>query len=310
MTCERNKNIKKRRKKMRSAASSAETTAWTPLIDDSSFSSYGPSTLDKCRSFCRRRKYLLCCAPSSLLVAFLIGVVVYLAHNGAFDHVTRDVRIVNGTVTEPNSHLKFPVNLPKTIDGQDRPQRLTGVFLKVKHVAEIDASMHVFVYGGYVDREEGRRFLASYKNGAPDAHRYPDKYAKLVDTISSGMITYTAEYRMVISTPGNQMHDHWLADLVATWKSLDATPERIEMLKKCFSDWFLNRGFHNHDVVIVEVSSRTQHTSGLYNAERLAPCTDPLFGRGFIIHEFVEDENLIVDLLPTLWNKEYDKEFY
>ena len=120
-------------------------------------------------------------------------------------------------------------------------------------------------------------------------------------------MTFTFEYRMVMSPPGTHMHDGWLQDLVSLWQQYQLPQEEIANLKRCFSDWFLNRGFHNKDDIFIEISSRTKQTRAQVNGVPLkSVCTDPMFGRAVITHEFVENGVLAGDLLPTLWNTEYD----
>jgi len=256
---------------------------------------------------CYKTKKFYFISIPCFLITLLAGMGTgYLIENGAFDKVTRDVRIVNGTVTEPNTHLVYKLNLPATLDGSRRPQRLIGLFLKVKHVPEIEANVHVFCLGIYVDRSEGRRELIKYKNGPPHSHRDPKGFEKFMQVISNGKVTFSGEYRMVMTTPGNYMHDRWLSGLVDVWKQYDIPPQRMESLKNCFSDWFLKRGFKNHDTVFMEFSSRTHFTQPKYNEEKLPACQDPLFGKAFVMHEFLENGEIVVDLLPTLWNSEYD----
>jgi len=214
---------------------------------------------------------------------------------------------VNGTVTEPNTKLSFPVNRLTTLDGQNRVQRLIAVFLKTKHVPEIDASLHVFVEAIYVDRADARRELAKYRKGAPHAHQDDVNFAQFVDVVANGKMTVTIEYVMVMTTPGTQMHDHWIGSLVDLWQSWGATGDRLTSLKKCFSDWFLHTGFHNHDDIFIEFNSKSHFTKAIDNGKALEPtCTDAMFGRAIVEHEYFENGNLAADLLPTLWNTEYD----
>jgi len=238
------------------------------------------------------------------------GVFGYFAHNGAFSHLTRDVRIVNGSVVEPNSHQSFPVNRQTLLDGAPRVQRLIGVYLKTKHVPELDATLRLFAFAFYVDRQEGRKELAKYRSGTPHVHQDSESFAAFIDAMTTGRLTVTGEYRMVMSPPGNQMHDHWLAELVKIWISYKLPEERIASLKQCFSSWFLRGGFHTHDDFLLEFSSKSHQTQLQFNKKLEEPCMDPMFGKAFITHEFLENGNFPSDLLPTLWNTEYDDEVY
>jgi len=293
---------------MISARSDDSLQSYTPLINGSEAPSN--SWLTSCQRGSVRRRQVLIGVPCIIIVMLACGVLGYFAMNGAFSKVTRDVRIVNGTVIEPNTKISFPVNRAVTMEGQQRVQRLIGVFLKTKHVPEIDASLHVFVEAAYVDRADGRRELAKYKRGAPHAHQDVREFNQFVDVVANGKITVTYEYVMVMTTPGTQMHDHWLANLVELWTNWGATADRVAALKKCFSDWFLLCGFHNHDDIYVEYNSKTRATRAMDNGKPLPPpCADPLYGRAIVSHEFYENGNLVADLLPTLWNTEYDSEF-
>lgn len=236
------------------------------------------------------------------------AVLGYFVNNGAFHHIVRDVRIINGSVIEPNTGIAVPVNRMHMLDGTPRPQRLIGVFLKTKHVPEIEATLHLFVLACYVDRQEGRMDLGRYRSGVPHPHQNDKEFNQFVDVIGSGKVTFTGEYRMVMSPPGTLMHDHWVSDLITIWRSFGLPEERVQALKGCFSDWFLRRGFHTKDDYFLEYNSRTKQTRPEANGESLHPqtCTDPMFGRAFIMHEFRENGNLPGDLLPTLWNTEYD----
>ena len=257
-----------------------------------------------------RRRQICIGVPCILFVMLTCGVFGYFVSNGAFSKVTRDVRIVNGTVIEPNTKIPFPVNRAVTLDGEHRVQRLIGVFLKTKHVPEIDATMHVFVEAAYVDRAEGRLELARYRNGVPHMNQEDKAFKEFVDMIANGKTTVTYEYVMVMATPGTQMHDHWLDSLVDLWKGWNAPPERIVTLKSCFSAWFLHQGFHNHDEIFIEFNSRNKVSRCVDNGKPLnPPCNDPMFGRAIVTHELYENGNLVADLLPTLWNTEYDNDF-
>ena len=289
------------------ATSDESLVSYSPLLGD---------PVNSNQSFCSQRlsnlkkKHLILGTISLTLLIIISAVLGYFIENGAFSHVSRDVRIVNGTVVEPNTKIAFPVNRPSTMDGTPRVQRLIGLFLKTKHVPQLDASLRLFVLAVYVDRLDGRRELVQYKNGAPHAHQETSQFEQFLKTISSGRVTVTAEYRMVMSPPGTQMHDHWLSDLVDLWKSYGATPERISTLKQCFSNWFLHHGFHNHDDIFIEYNSKSKATRATINGDdSLKPCADPFFGRAFVSHEFLENGNLAADLLPTLWNTEYDNSF-
>lgn len=249
-----------------------------------------------------------------LLVAIVLGCgLVYLAMNGAFDSVVRDVRIVDGNVIEPNTKLSFPLNkATMAVSGQERPQRLIGVFLKVRHVPELQASVHVFVLALYVDLKDGRRELSPFRGtrGVPDAHQSPREFQNFVDVMSSGRMSITGEYRMVMTTPGSRMMDSWLGSLVDLWTSYGLEQARIDKLRQCFIGWFARRGFKNHDVDILEWNNNNNNnrhpphaTWAQSNEQVLKPvCADPMFGRAFISHELIENGNLAVDLLPTLWN--------
>jgi hypothetical protein len=293
------------------------TSSWSPLLSQESSESFSfpmdensqyPTTRRCCHSQQRQRRWLIG-LPCFLLFAVVATALGYLTSNGAFSKVTRDVRIVNGTVIEPNSHLAFVLNRRQMLDGTPRVQRLIGVFLKVKHVAEIDATLRVFALALYVDREDGRKELTKYKNGCPHQHQDEKNFERFVNLISNGKVGVTGEYRMVMSTPGTQMYDHWLKDLIVLWeKDYALPPERVEACRQCFYAWFHN-GFHNHDDFFLEYNSRTKFTKAYENGKHVPPaCQDPMFGRAFIAHEFLENGQLAADLLPTLWNTEYDDE--
>jgi hypothetical protein len=180
----------------------------TPLNDGSQLLS-----LDIQKPWVRKLKFaglgcfiLFCC--------ILLGGFAFLAHDGAFKKLTRDVRIVNGSVTEPNTHLSFPLNRPHLIDGTGGPQRLIGLFLKAKKVPGTEMTLHVFDLTLYVDREQGRKYLLKYKKGAPHAHNNRDSFLKFVDLIAGGQISFTGQYTMVMTAPGSHMHDEWKGKVI------------------------------------------------------------------------------------------------
>lgn len=271
---------------------------------DSTFSPLLAAPPRRVPVFTRPRLLSLGC----VLLLLVALVPAYLYKIGAFSHVSRDVRIVNGTVREPNTGHVFRVNLDVGLDSEFRPLRLVGVFLKTKHVPEIEATLRVFTLGVYVDRQQARRVLGRYKEGPPSV-KSKEEFARFVKVMSGGQVGVMAEYRLVMTVPGTQMLDHWIADLIAIWRAKLLEDKHVEALKNAFEGWFKDRGFHNHDVVKLEFSSRNLATYGLANKEKLTTCPDPEMGYAFVQHEFRENGDLFVDLLPTLWNEEYDDEF-
>jgi hypothetical protein len=252
------------------------------------------------------RRLIFIGVPCFLLLTTLLALLGYFVNNGAFSKVSRDVRIVNGTVTEPNTRMVFPVNRP-TVGADGKVERLIGLLLKTRHIPQLEATLHIFALAIYVDRADARRELVRFKDGVPHPHQDSKQFQQFLNVISTEKITFTFEYRMVMSPPGTHMHDGWLQDLVSLWQQYQLPQERIATLKRCFSDWFLNRGFHNKDDIFIEISSRTKQTRAQVNGVPLkSVCTDPMFGRAIITHEFVENGVLAGDLLPTLWNTEYD----
>ena len=104
------------------------------------------------------------------------------------------------------------------------------------------------------------------------------------------------------------MYDHWSSDLERIWlERFELPASRVKGLTTCFSDWFKKRGFHNHDDIYIEYSSKTQHTSVSFNHQVLDKvCDDEYFGRGMMVEDFFKDKDNLVDLLPTLWTTQYD----
>jgi hypothetical protein len=82
----------------------------------------------------------------------------------------------------------------------------------------------------------------------------------------------------------------------------------VQNLAGCFDTWFKKRGFKNKDMDFLEFNSKTKFTTAQSNDKKLGSCKDPLFGKAIVTHEFLENGQLVADLLPTLWNKEYDDE--
>ncbi|KAH9251030.1 hypothetical protein BASA81_011090 [Batrachochytrium salamandrivorans] len=253
-------------------------------------------------------KYVGCLVLGVVLLV-LISASIYLVNHGAFSKVRRDVRIVNGSVVEPNTKLVFPLHREVSLQNLPGPERLVGLFLKTKYVPEIHATMRVFALALYVDRTEGRQGLAQYeRDGCPNPKTSPAKFASFYQLLGAGKVTVTLEYRMVMSPPGGRMFDRWLADLIDLWLGYGANGARMAALEKCFTGWFKKVSFKNGDDDLIQVTSKSKVTYAKHNGQLLEPCKDAWFGRAIIEHEFLENGNLLCDLLPTLWNKEYDQD--
>lgn len=236
-------------------------------------------------------------------------ILIYLAKTGAFKTVDRDVRIANGTVIEPNTKMVFPLHRATTLLGLPGPERIVGLLLKTKHVSQIHATLKVFVLGVYLDRTEARKVLLAYESrGCPKQAEQPEAFAQFVDLLSSAQVTVTFEYRMIMSPPGSTMYDAWLKDLVLLWESYGVDSQRMGELKQCFAGWYKTSKFKTNDVNLIQVTSKTKVTQATHNGNKLKPCKDALFGKAIITHELLENGQLLLDLLPTLWNKEYDME--
>lgn len=253
-------------------------------------------------------KYLGCLVLGLVLLV-LVGASAYLIQHGAFSKVRRDVRIVNGSVVEPNTKLSFPLHRHASLQGLPGPERLVGLLLKTKYVPEIHATMRVFALALYVDRTEGRQGLAQYeREGCPNPKSSPAKFATFYQLLSGGKVTVTFEYRMVMSPPGGRMFDRWLGSLTDLWLGYGASGARMAALEKCFAGWFKKVSFKSGDDDLIQITSKSRVTYATHNGQLLEPCKDAWFGRAIVEHEFLENGNLLCDLLPTLWNKDYDHE--
>jgi len=279
---------------------------YEPLLDQPSDAQAPNNNYGRNRGYSRRTK-LLVTVPCLVLLMLGASALGFLYRMGAFSHISRDVQIVNGTVTEPNTKLVFPVNRAITIDGQRRVQRLVGLFLKGKYVPQVDMTIRVFVLATYVDRKDARRIMGKFKNGAPSANNDKNAFGELIDVMSSGKFSITTEYRMVMTPPGTNMQDRWLGDLETLWKSYQVTEDNFKKLKSCFTTWFKQRGFQNKDNLFLEMSAKSETTKAINNGVTLSPiCADRLFAKAVVTHELLENGELAVNLLPTLWNTEYD----
>lgn len=76
--------------------------------------------------------------------------------------------------TVHHSHV-YPLKLKHELDPAPviKNMRLCGMFLKVKHVPEIEANIHVFTYAMYVNLEQARKYLKKWKNGVPSKSNDP-----------------------------------------------------------------------------------------------------------------------------------------
>lgn len=271
-------------------------------IDDEESQTRTPA--DKCR-WMRLFGVVVC----GILLLLILATVGFLYETGAFSKVVRDVRIVNGSVVEPNTHVVFPLERRTTLDGRAGPQRIVGTMMKVRHIPELHASLRIFALAMYVHREQARRVLKQFKSrGCPPEHEQPEAFARFRDLVASGEISVTFEYHMVFSSPGQYMQNDWLAELVDEWEHRGLESSRIEKLKQCFETWWTQRGFRKGDIDIVEFHSTSKNTMAESNGRILEPaCADEEFGRGFITQQFFEQGgSFLTNLFPTLWNTEYD----
>lgn len=251
------------------------------------------------------RTRIACFMVSALVAMFLLVTLAYLAETGAFSKIDRDVRIVNGTVMEPNTHAIFPLQRPTTLLGQPGPERLAGVLLEA--VTKAHVSIKIFTMAFYVDRTEARKVLAKYrKSGVPDAKKDPVEFAEFIDVMSRGDFTFMVENRMLLTTPGTQFQDG-LADAVEVfWKQTNSAAEVKEM-RSCLLAWFGGKQMHNGETYMYEYSTKTHAMRKSVNG-KLAPneCKMPGFAQGYMKMQLTQYGNTFVNLMETLWNQEYD----
>lgn len=253
----------------------------------------------------RNKQRLACYSAVGLIIVLILLCIGYLAMIGAFDPIDHDVRIMNGTVTEPNTHQVFPLQRSATLLGLKQIQRLIGV--SIETVTKAHVSIKIFAMAMYVDRTEARKQLAKYRKGVPDAKHA--EFAQFLSIFTRGDLTFMIEQRMLIAAPGTRFQDGMADTLTEYWKQYNCTVSEVKDMRTCFVTWFEAKSVHAGETYMFEYSAKTRAMRKAVNGKLAGnECKQPKFAQGFIAMQLSEYSNGYVNLLETLWDQRYDND--
>ena len=151
-----------------------------------------------------------CCVRYSLVCFFLwtfIGFVA-MAASGMFRKINENApEPRNGTVTEPNTGVVFPVYLKgprgSTLDA-------IGVSLWVERIPlPLNPTVRVAAVCVYVEKNEGRRRLRAFKSRDPETDVEP----KLASALEDAGMGEAFRYVVASTPPGDVMISGWIKTL-------------------------------------------------------------------------------------------------
>jgi len=181
---------------------------------------------------------------------------------------------------------------------------LIGLFLHVDHYAAMTFKVYVLAY--YVDSTIARKELAGWKDTALNGVT-PDMLNVLSDGIKiPGMM----KYHMTLSCPGTKFQDGWFDEIKKNMQKENVDDAIQNSIDLTFHKWFSSKSFNNGDRFEFDWKFDKLPTKGteltcIFNDETLSPISKiHEMTHSLVLHEFLMNGSLMINLLSTLWGQE------
>jgi len=176
----------------------------------------------------------ICLCFSSVLLAVVVAGVAFMYFNGYWDTIQRGVIIDGNDAIEPNTQLRFPLN----INENGEHFHLIGLFLHL----ESAMGMHfkVFVLAHYVQTTIAKKELEHWRKSKTKVAQ--DEISKiLTDGIS---VPGILKYHMTLDIPGTRFQDYWYGEMKTNMEKENVDKGIQDTFHSAFYKWF-NRPMKN-----------------------------------------------------------------